>query len=82
VLNAGNLLNHNWGVGQRLVNSQPLIVPTAAQGGPADPQGRAQYRLRSIGAGAAAALMTTSLQPTAGIDDVWRIQIGLRYTFN
>ena len=34
ILNFGNLLNQNWGVSQRIVlSSQPLIVPTAAQGG-------------------------------------------------
>jgi hypothetical protein len=78
VLNFGNLLNSDWGVGQRLVTTQPLIVPTAAQGGPADAQGRAQYRLRTIGS----ELITRSLEQTAGLSDVYRIQISLRYTFN
>jgi len=26
-------------------------------------------------------LMSTSLEPTAGIADVYRIQVGVRYTF-
>ena len=39
ILNFGNLLNEDWGVGQRLINTQPLIVPTAAQGGVADAAG-------------------------------------------
>jgi hypothetical protein len=77
-LNFSNLLNHNWGVGQRLVNPQPLIVPSSIQGGPADAQGRAQYRLRVVNN----QLMTTSLQPTTLIDDVYRIQFSFRYTFN
>ena len=29
ITNFGNLLNHNWGVGQRLVNTQILTSPTA-----------------------------------------------------
>jgi hypothetical protein len=78
ILNFGNLLNSDWGVGQRLVNAQPLIVPTAAQGGPADSSGRAQYRLRVVDG----QLMSQSLQQTAGIGDVWRVQFSLRYLFN
>ena len=78
ILNVGNLLNSDWGVGQRLVTTQPLIVPSSAQGGPADAQGRAQYRLRNIGG----ELISKSLDQTARIGDVWRVQIGLRYSFN
>jgi Carboxypeptidase regulatory-like domain len=76
-INFGNLLNEDWGVGQRLINTQPLIVPTAAQGGAVDAQGRAQYRLRVINN----ELMTKSLEPTAGLGDVYRFQIMLRYLF-
>ncbi len=72
VVNAGNLVNHNWGVAQRLVNAQPLI----ARG--ADANGVARYRLRNIGD----QLISQSLQQTAGLGDVWRIQLGVRYTFN
>ncbi|HET7293029.1 MAG TPA: carboxypeptidase regulatory-like domain-containing protein [Vicinamibacteria bacterium] len=78
VLNFSNLLNKSWGVGKRLVNNQPLIVPSSTQGGPADLQGRAQYRLRVVNN----ELMRTSFEPTAGIDDVYRVQFSLRYTFN
>jgi hypothetical protein len=78
ILNVGNLLNPEWGVGQRFVNPQPLIVPSSSQGGPVDGQGRAQYRLRSVDD----ELLRQSLEQTAGIGDVYRIQLGLRYTFN
>ncbi len=77
VINFGNLLNEDWGVGQRVINTQPLIVPTAAQGGVADAQGRAQYRLRTINN----ELMTTGLEPSAGLGDVYRFQIMLNYRF-
>ena len=30
-INFGNMLNDNWGIGQRLINTQPLIVPTASR---------------------------------------------------
>jgi hypothetical protein len=78
ILNFGNLLNKNWGVGQRLVNAQPLIVPSSTQGGAADLQGRAQYRMRVVNN----ELMTKSLEQTAGIEDVYRVQFSLRYNFN
>lgn len=78
MLNFGNLLNKDWGVGQRLVSNSPLIVPSSAQGGPADAQGRAQYRLRVINN----ELMSRTLEQTADLNDVWRIQFSLRYAFN
>ncbi|MCI0698227.1 carboxypeptidase regulatory-like domain-containing protein [candidate division KSB1 bacterium] len=85
-LNFGNLINKNWGVGQRLVGmstsppfiAQPLTVPTTAQGGPVDAQGRAQYRLRNI----SGQLISKSLEQTTSIFDVFRIQFSLRYNFN
>jgi outer membrane receptor protein involved in Fe transport len=77
ILNFGNLLNSNWGVGRRFVTTQPLIVPTAAQGGAADASGRAQYRLRVINN----ELITKSLEKTAFLSDVYRIQFSIRYTF-
>lgn len=77
ILNAGNLINKNWGVAQRLISNQPLLVPTAAQGGTFDAQGRAQYRLRTING----ELMSKSLEQTADLSDTYRFQIMLRYTF-
>ena len=74
VLNFGNLLNSNWGVGQRLVNRQPLVVVTGQQ---ADALGRMQYRLRTI----SNELMTKSLESTTFLSDVYRFQIMVRYSF-
>ena len=72
ILNFGNLLNKDWGVSRRIVlSSQPL----SAQG--ADAQGRAQYRLRTINN----ELITTPLESTASLSDVYRIQVSLRYRF-
>jgi hypothetical protein len=77
IQNFGNLLNSDWGVGQRLINNTPLIVPTAAQGGPADASGKAQYRLRVINN----ELMTKSTEYTAGLGDVWQVMFSVRYQF-
>ena len=76
-INFGNLLNKNWGVSQRLVSNSPLIVPTAAQGGPVDAQGRMQYRMRTING----QLMRTSYEQTADLNDLYRIAFSLKYFF-
>jgi hypothetical protein len=72
ILNFGNLLNKKWGVSQSLVTTTPL-TPRGIDG-----QGRSIYRLREVGG----ELITKPLQYNAGIADVWRIQIGFRYSFN
>lgn len=73
ILNFGNLLNSNWGVGDAFNSLQPLISR------PADSQGRPVYRLRNFGPNL---LTPNSFVKTANTSDVYRIQIGLRYTFN
>jgi hypothetical protein len=71
-LNFGNLLNHNWGVSQRLVNAQPLTNTSV------DANGALRYRLRVVNN----QLMTKSLERSAGLTDVYRIQMTVRYNFN
>ena len=77
-LNFTNLLNSNWGVGQRLVTTSPLIVPSAKDGGPADADGKAQYRLRTV----SGKFIEKSYEQTAGFSDVFRLMVSLRYNFN
>ncbi len=73
ILNLDNLLNKKWGSGQRLVSNTPLLP----QG--ADANGALLYRLRNIGT---TLLPAQTYQHTAGLGDVWRMQLGVRYTFN
>jgi hypothetical protein len=81
-LNFSNVLNNRWGISQRFVNIQPLLLGQDAQGRPlaADAQGRPLHRLRAVGS--PPRLMTESLEQTAGISDVYRIQLGVRFNFN
>ena len=72
VINFGNLLNKNWGVSQRLVSNSPLTNPGV------DSSGRATYRLRVINN----QLMTTSLQQTSDLGDVYKVMLSFRYFFN
>lgn len=77
ILNFTNLINPNWGVGKTFTTLRPLIVPNSSQGGPADSEGKTQYRLQQFGG----KLISEAYQPTATTSDVFRIQLGVRYTF-
>lgn len=72
ILNVGNLLNKDWGIGNTVVSTSPLISRGA------DSQGKAFYRLRNIGD----KLISKTFDKTAGISDVYRIQFSVRYMFN
>ena len=52
--------------------AQPLTNPSV------DSQGRAAYRLRVVNN----QLLSKSLESTTGLNDVYRIQFSLRYSFN
>jgi hypothetical protein len=77
--NFGNLLNHDWGVGQRPVasvntNNQLQILTNPG----VDAQGRSTYRLALVGTD----LITKTWQTSATTSDVYQFQISLRYSFN
>jgi outer membrane receptor protein involved in Fe transport len=73
ILNVGNLLNREWGVGARLMTTQPLIASGV------DGNGALQYKLQSI----AGNLISSTFQPSSSpLSDVYRMQLGLRYSFN
>ncbi len=78
ITNFGNLLNHDWGVGSRLVNTQILTNPSA------DAQGRLTYNLQNLNGN----LITNPLQTSATIasipsqaSDVYIMMLSFRYTF-
>jgi hypothetical protein len=71
LINLTNMINSDWGLSQQLVSNSPLIAAGV------DGAGAARYRMRNIGGN----LMTRSLQKTASVNDVWRMQFGVRYTF-
>lgn len=71
-INIGNLVYKEWGVGEQLVTTQPLIARPSADGE------AALYRLRVVDG----KLLSKSTQGSSTINDVFRIQFGVRYTFN
>lgn len=72
ILNLGNLLNSDWGVGKTFNAIQPLTNPSV------DANGASRYRLAQFGGN----LISETYRSTAGVNDVWRMQFGLRYIFN
>lgn len=81
ILNFGNLLNKNWGGATGLVSNQPLVTTSTSSTSTCRAAGAttaATYCLRTVGG----ALMSNSYTRTANINDVYRIQFGVRYFFN
>jgi len=77
--NFGNLLNHNWGVSQRLV--APVTQANGAQlltNPGVDAQGRATYRLALV----SNQLISKSFQPNTNLGDVFQFMLSFRYSFN
>ena len=72
VTNFGNLLNSDWGAGQRIRQNQ--ILTNAA----VDAAGRLTYRMALQNN----ELFTQPLQTQAGIADVYVMMLSFRYTFN
>jgi hypothetical protein len=72
ITNVGNLLNHDWGVSQRIIRNQILT------NGAADANGRATYRMVLVNG----EFPTKSFETTTFTSDVYQFLISLRYSFN
>jgi len=72
ILNFGNLLNHDWGVSQRVIQNQLLTNATA------DAAGKPSYRMALFSGD----LVKETFQRTATLSDVYSFMISFRYTFN
>ncbi len=79
ILNVGNLINKNWGLGETFLSSTtgatPLVSPST------DATGKLTYTLATTGTGAGATLITTLFKQTVTQSDVYRLQLGGRYSF-
>ncbi|MFM2393040.1 MAG: hypothetical protein RLZZ546_1022 [Bacteroidota bacterium] len=75
VLNFGNMINDNWGVGNILNTNQPLAFKKLTNGKPV-------YTLATQKDEAGATiLLKDTYRSSTFISDVWNLQFGLRYTF-
>ena len=75
ITNFGNLLNHDWGVGQQIIQNR-ILSPQGV-----DAQGRALYRLATVNTASGPALISKTFQTTAGVTDVYVMMLSFRYTF-
>ncbi len=73
IFNFGNMLTDKWGVGDRFVNNSPLTFRSI------NAAGEPVYRLAANTDGTFN--QKTYIQ-SAGLGDVWQMQLGVRYTFN
>lgn len=71
ILNVGNLLNKNWGVGQGFAVTRPLTLAGK------DAAGKPLFTVPNQNG----QLIGTSFRPTAGLGDIYRLQLSLRYRF-
>lgn len=83
VLNFTNLLNDKWGSGWATVAAQPLLTTSTSGTATCRPGSAvataASYCLRTIGG---ALLPASSFQRVPTINDVYRVQFGVKYMFN
>ncbi|MFN7119790.1 MAG: hypothetical protein ACK4TA_23555 [Saprospiraceae bacterium] len=77
IVNFTNMINPDWGVGDNILNSRPLtFAGVTADGVP-------QYRMVTTGSGSTLRLLDeTYIKSADPRFDIWRIQLGIRYTFN
>jgi hypothetical protein len=77
ILNFGNLLNSDWGVGNVLNQTNPLIARTS--GSSVVPE----YRFNSqTGSDNKTILLKDTFRSRQSLDDVWQAQLSIRYLFN
>lgn len=75
IMNASNLLNDKWGVGNVSTTNQPLNYRGRLNGAPV-------YRLATQVIDGQTQLLRDAFRKSATIDDVYQIQMGIRYIFN
>lgn len=76
ILNAGNLLNDEWGVGNAVTSFNPISFRSV------NGSGVPVYRLATQNINGQTELIRDSFVKSANIDNVWQAQIGVRYIFN
>ena len=74
ILYVGNALTKSWGLGQRLVATTGQLLTNPAPAG----SGALSYRFRVINN---ELLKPQTFEKAAGLTDVYRMQLGLRYSF-
>jgi hypothetical protein len=72
IQNAGNMINSDWGVGQRIIRNNILTSPGV------DANGRLQYQMQVVNN----QLVRSTFESTSGLADVYQFMLSFRYSFN
>ena len=72
IQNLGNLLNSDWGVGQRIIRNNILSSPVV------DANGALAYRMQVVNN----QLVSHTFESTSGLLDVYQFMLSFRYSFN
>jgi hypothetical protein len=76
ILNVGNLINNDWGVGNVLLTNRPISVAGVTT------DGVPEYRMATRFVGGVPQLLDRSFVKGSSQNDVWGLQLGIRYIFN
>ncbi len=76
ILNVSNLLNDSWGVGNVLLTNRPISYAGVTT------DGTPEYRMATRFVGGVPELLNTSFIKGSSQNDVWGLQLGIRYIFN
>lgn len=76
ILNFGNMINNAWGVGNVTTTANPLTLAGV------DAEGVPSYRLATQVEDGQTILLRDSFRKSITVDNVWQMQLGIRYTFN
>jgi outer membrane receptor protein involved in Fe transport len=85
ILNFGNLLNNDWGVGYQSTASTSSLPPITANPltvASIDANGVPSYRIATQNINGQTVLLKDSYIKSVTLDNVWQAQVGLRYIFN
>ncbi|HWI20955.1 MAG TPA: carboxypeptidase regulatory-like domain-containing protein [Vicinamibacterales bacterium] len=72
IQNVGNMINSDWGVGQRIIRNNILTSPGV------DANGRLQYQMQVVNN----QLVRSTFESTSGLADVYQFMLSFRYSFN
>ncbi len=75
ILNVGNLLNNDWGVGNVSTTTSPLTIAGV------NADGLPSFRLRTQNIDGTTVLLQDSYTKSITIDNAWQAQFGIRYSF-
>ncbi len=82
ILNFGNLLNDEWGVGNQATASSSAFTANPLSVASIAADGTPSYRLATQVINGSTELLRDSFVKSINLDNVWQAQIGIRYIFN